>query len=1089
MLNFIQVNLQHSRAATATLKCFLARNPNTLAVIQEPWIVQNRVSGLGNLTGNLFSNPKNSKARTCIYAPANLHGIILPQFCNGDLTVIGIRDENDGETLVASCYLPYDSPSPPPGETLVEVVSYCEAKKKPLIIGCDANAHNTVWGSSNTNERGRVLSEYLSSTNLGILNRGCEPTFVTSRRQEVIDITLASMSITMQINNWHVSTEASMSDHRWICFSMDLRSKVMQPRRNPKRTNRDLFCEQLRNKLQESGTVVAAQSQTDIETQVKHLTLCITSSYENSCPLSTPRQNRDPPWWGSELRKRRGETRKAFNKAKNSGNISDWDKYKDLQRLYKKEIRSKQRESWRNFCEGIESTSEISRLKKVLSNDPQLQPGVMRTEQGELTDTPTGSLMELLKTHFPGCQVNQLADESDLPDHSPSEEDWDISNSVVTNKKVEWAVNSFSPFKSPGQDGVFPCLLQWGLPLLLPHLVKVFKECLSFRYIPQEWRMVRVVFIPKPGRDDYTLPKSFRPISLTSFLLKTLERLCDRFLRDDIVSIREFHPNQHAYIPGRSTESALHQAVSRIEGALINKMSTLGVFIDIEGAFDKATFESIGKALREKGAPNTICGWIDSMLSQRHIIASQNDIVVTAQVARGCPQGGVLSPLLWNMVVDSLLHQLNRAGFFTIGYADDITILLNGKFEGVLCNLMQAALQLVEGWCTANSLSVNPSKTELVLFTRKRKTEALKLPALFGINLQLSKEVKYLGITLDQKLNWSKHLDTKINKANKILWQCRRAVGQTWGLTPKVVLWLYTAIVRPALCYGAVVWWTKTNLVTAKAKMQQLQRVACLGVTGAMRSTPTTAIEVLLCIPPLDLFVREWAVRTALRLKSLGLWNDRGKQDMHRAILVREAPELLNRVESDAALPTFVFNKTFHTDLEENQVEAQVKIYSDGSKTNEGVGVGIYSAELNLQESIPLIQNANIFQAEVYGIMISAKKIVELEIRNQRIQILSDSKSAITALSKTKTSSKLIQKCVTTLEEAALNNELHLSWVKGHSGNEGNCKADELARSGARPGTADKRQVTLTNGQWKEIMQKRHLQNIRKDGPVRWTVL
>jgi len=84
-------------------------------------------------------------------------------------------------------------------------------------------------------------------------------------------------------------------------------------------------------------------------------------------------------------------------------------------------------------------------------------------------------------------------------------------------------------------------------------------------YIPMAWRIARVAFIPKPGKVHYTMAKSFHPISRTSFLLKGLEKLVDRYLRDGPMVTLPIHSRQHAYQAGKSTESALHQLVGRIE--------------------------------------------------------------------------------------------------------------------------------------------------------------------------------------------------------------------------------------------------------------------------------------------------------------------------------------------------------------------------------------------------------------------------------------------------------------------------------------------------------------------------------------------
>jgi hypothetical protein len=90
-------------------------------------------------------------------------------------------------------------------------------------------------------------------------------------------------------------------------------------------------------------------------------------------------------------------------------------------------------------------------------------------------------------------------------------------------------------------------------------------------------------------------------------------------------------------------------------------------------------------------------------------------------VARGCPQEGVLSPLLWSLVVDELLVGLNQGGIYAQGYVDDICLLAMGKFPNTVSGLMQWAHDFVEEWCDGHGLTVNPDKTRLVAFTRRKK--------------------------------------------------------------------------------------------------------------------------------------------------------------------------------------------------------------------------------------------------------------------------------------------------------------------------------------------------------------------------------
>jgi hypothetical protein len=186
-------------------------------------------------------------------------------------------------------------------------------------------------------------------------------------------------------------------------------------------------------------------------------------------------------------------------------------------------------------------------------------------------------------------------------------------------------------------DGIFPALLQEEWEVLIPYLIRIFRACLVTGYVPAMWRQVKVVFIPKPGRNSYCGPKDFGPISLTSFLLKTLERLVDRFLRDEILVLKPLHPNQHAYQAGKSVETALHQLVVRVENALDQQEIALGVFLDIEGAFNNTSYDSMCEALVRHGVDYTIARWVKATLECQQAIATLGSLSRSVAVSRGCP--------------------------------------------------------------------------------------------------------------------------------------------------------------------------------------------------------------------------------------------------------------------------------------------------------------------------------------------------------------------------------------------------------------------------------------------------------------------
>jgi hypothetical protein len=244
---------------------------------------------------------------------------------------------------------------------------------------------------------------------------------------------------------------------------------------------------------------------------------------------------------------------------------------------------------------------------------------------------------------------------------------------MVTYRRLEWARDYFAPYKSPGAYDIFLALLQQARETVIPYLVRIFPACLATGYVLAIRRQVKVVFIPNPGRNTYSRPIDFRPLSLTLFLLKTMESLVDRYLRDKALATVPLHPNQHAYQAGKSVETAHHHLNVWVEKALDQQEIDLGAFLDIEGAFKNTCYDTIFDALVRHGSEYNIVRWIKATLEGRVAVVTLNEISTRFTISRGCPQGGVLSPLLWCLVVNDLLTRLSGGGVFIQGYAEDMS--------------------------------------------------------------------------------------------------------------------------------------------------------------------------------------------------------------------------------------------------------------------------------------------------------------------------------------------------------------------------------------------------------------------------------
>ena len=134
------------------------------------------------------------------------------------------------------------------------------------------------------------------------------------------------------------------------------------------------------------------------------------------------------------------------------------------------------------------------------------------------------------------------------------------------------------------------------------------------------------------------------------------------------------------------------------------------------------------------------------------------------------------------------------------------------------------------------------------------------------VEINYSETVKYLGLHLDTKLKFSKHIDEKIMRAKKHLMLLRNALATTFGPSPSVLWWGYNGIILPSFLYGASIFGKECQKKTIKDKLTKLNRLIACCMMPMRRSTPTHSLEVILNLPPLDLKVEERALKTMLRI-------------------------------------------------------------------------------------------------------------------------------------------------------------------------------------------------------------------------------
>jgi hypothetical protein len=137
---------------------------------------------------------------------------------------------------------------------------------------------------------------------------------------------------------------------------------------------------------------------------------------------------------------------------------------------------------------------------------------------------------------------------------------------------------------------------------------------------------------------------------------------------------------------------------------------------------------------------------------------------------------------------------------------------------------------------------------------------------------------------LDKGLTWKAQLKNVMKKAYRAFWTCKGTFGKTWGLKPRVVHLIYNMVMRPVLTYGSMVWWPRVRYNVSRIELSKIQRLACLAITGAMKTTPTAAMEVLLGLPPLRVKIEAEAQAGIYRLMCDQQWKPKSNNFGHQKI-------------------------------------------------------------------------------------------------------------------------------------------------------------------------------------------------------------
>ena len=327
--------------------------------------------------------------------------------------------------------------------------------------------------------------------------------------------------------------------------------------------------------------------------------------------------------------------------------------------------------------------------------------------------------------------------------------------------------------------------------------------------------------IPVHKKDSKLETSNYRPISLLSNINKLFEKIMFNRVYPFLGSNKCIYDLQFGFRSKHSTNHALIEITEKIRAALDEHEFACGVFIDLQKAFDTVNHQILIDKLEYYGIRGVSKNWFKSYLAERRqYVSIEGFKSETKQISHGVPQGSVLGPLLFLIYINDLHKAVHYSK--TYHFADDTHLLNIGKSRKQVQKHMNIDLKCLFKWLTANKISLNCSKTELVTFHSNKVSEKIKLNIkINGTKIIPSNNIKYLGVFLDNTLSGEKHckvLTGKLNRANGMLCKVRHYVPK------KELISINHAIFSSHLTYNCQVWGTSGN--THVSKIGKLQNKA-----------------------------------------------------------------------------------------------------------------------------------------------------------------------------------------------------------------------------------------------------------------------
>ena len=763
----------------------------------------------------------------------------------------------------------YCPPASSPGfDTLRLATEIVPVTNNSIICG-DFNAHSLLW-DNNEDTRGEEVEDWIIDKGLTVLNDGT-PTRIDRREgpePTAPDVTLCG-SYWSNKCTWQVIDGIGSSDHQPILIEV-----MGEVKHNP------VICGQAKWKTKDvdwqawsdevEATIHDPEPPDNIEARVRRFNkILIDAAYKH---LGKVKPGKHTKCWMTPTV--RGAIRKRnFLRRNVRTRRREWlESCKEAQ----DEIRKAKEESWKELLEEtITDADDIKmwHLIKSLNGTPDANsPNEAMVHKGKKITTDKGKA---------NAFVNHYAKVSDL---TFSKEDRNLNRNLrkridrsrtqdgqitdFTMHELTKAIKKMKKKGAAGPDDIPPVFLKNLGSDALNELLDIFNLSLHSAACPQIWRNAIIIPILKAGKPASDLA-SFRPISLTSCIVKALERMIAERLYYLAETNVWFSKLQAGFRKGRGCEDQILKIAQAIEDGFQQKKRSVLVLLDFSKAYDTVWRQKLLMSMADKGVPMPYVIWLFGFLQNRQARVRFNGTLGRSRsLHQGLPQGSVLAPILFLFYINNLAEILPQDTLNAL-YADDVTILATAKKKEDAVAAAQATVDIVSRWSKEWKIDLNTTKSEACFFSLDRHES--KFSPIITINntpIRHEPEPRLLGVHLDRELTFTPHTNIVTKKAKSKM-RMLAALGNTeWGWRKQDLRRVYLAHIRSVLDYAGSAWqpWIKESNIE---RLETTQNTAIRIITRQAKTSPVESLRLEANLPSYSSVIKATCMRArekALRL-------------------------------------------------------------------------------------------------------------------------------------------------------------------------------------------------------------------------------